>query len=152
MPSEPGDFAPSNGLRLWYRDEGNPSGETILLIMGLGSQLIAWPQDFVDDLGGGGYRVIRFDNRDCGLSDKIVASPAVHDASGLAVAYTLSDMADDAVGLLDHLGIDRAHIVGASMGGMISQLVAINHGARVRSLCSIMSTTGNPLVGLPTWE
>lgn len=143
---EPGDHATCNGIRLWYRDEGPRTGEPILLIMGLGSQLIAWPQDFVDNLVGRGYRVVRFDNRDSGLSEKIVPSPE----QTFMPAYFLTDMARDAVGLLDHLNIDKAHVVGASMGGMIAQLVAINHTTRVRSLCSIMSTTGNRLVGLPT--
>lgn len=148
MSQEPGAYAPSNGIRLWYRDEGSAAGDPILLIMGLGSQLITWPQTFVDDLGDRGFRVIRFDNRDCGLSDKI--EPPVDPS--LMPAYLLRDMAADAVGLLDHLGIESAHVVGASMGGMIAQLVAINHPTRVRSLCSIMSTTGNRLVGMPTWE
>ncbi|WP_344169463.1 alpha/beta fold hydrolase [Pilimelia columellifera] len=148
MSQEPGNYAPANGIQLWYRDEGPQTGEPVLLIMGLGSQLIAWPEDFVTDLVGRGYRVIRFDNRDCGLSDKI-EPPAV---PTFRPAYFLTDMANDAIGLLDHLGIDRAHVVGASMGGMIAQLVAINHPTRVSSLCSIMSTTGNRLVGLPTQE
>ena len=143
---EPGDHATCNGIRLWYRDEGPRTGDPILLIMGLGSQLIAWPQDFVDNLVNRGHRVVRFDNRDCGLSEKIVPSTE----PTFMPAYFLTDMAKDAVGLLDHLNIDKAHVVGASMGGMIAQLVAINDPARVRSLCSIMSTTGNRLVGLPT--
>lgn len=146
MVQEPGDYAPTNGIRLWYRDEGSRTGDPILLIMGLSSQLIAWPQAFVDNLVDRGYRVIRFDNRDCGLSDKIEESPA----GSLLPAYYLRDMADDTVGLLDHLGIQSAHIVGASMGGMIAQLVAINHEPRVRSLCSIMSTTGDRTVGWAT--
>ncbi|SDD35229.1 alpha/beta fold hydrolase [Actinokineospora iranica] len=149
MPEEPGAYATANGIRLWYRDEGDPDGEPLLLIMGLNSQLIAWPDDFVAALGDRGYRVIRFDNRDSGLSDKIESTAA--DAEPLAPAYYLRDMADDAVGLLDYLDIDQAHVVGASMGGMIAQLVAVNHADRVRSLCSIMSTTGAPLVGLPTF-
>lgn len=151
MPGEPGAFATCNNIQIWYRDEGPETGEPILLIMGLGSQLIAWPQDFVDDLTGRGYRVIRFDNRDSGLSDKIEpAAPAGEPT--LNAAYQLTDMAADTVGLLDHLGIERAHIVGASMGGMIAQTLAIHHPERVRTLCSIMSTTGAPFVGLPTLE
>jgi pimeloyl-ACP methyl ester carboxylesterase len=155
MPTEPGAYAPSNGIRLWYRDEGDRTGEPILLIMGLGSQLIAWPQAIVDDLVGRNYRVIRFDNRDCGLSEKLDGVPdnafvAGHDPK--AAAYQLTDLALDTVGLLDHLGVRDAHVVGASMGGMIAQLVAIDHPQRVRTLCSIMSTTGAPFVGLPTLE
>jgi pimeloyl-ACP methyl ester carboxylesterase len=148
MPEEPGAYAPTNGIRLWYRDEGDPAGEPLLLIMGLNAQLIHWPDEIVTALGQRGYRVIRFDNRDSGLSDKIAATT---DPGG-GPAYHLVDMAADAVGLLDHLGIDKAHVVGASMGGMIAQLVAIHHPDRVASLCSIMSTTGNPLVGHPTFE
>lgn len=147
MPNEPGAYAPTNGIRLWYRDEGNPDGEPLLLIMGLSAQLIAWPDDLVNGLGALGYRVIRFDNRDAGLSDKI----ETHD-DPLTPAYHLVDMAQDTVGLLDHLNIEQAHIVGASMGGMIAQLIAIHHAPRVRTLCSIMSTTGAALVGLPTPE
>src|SRR5262245_34716129 len=110
-PNEPGAYAKlDGGIELWYRDEGNPDGEPMLLIMGLGSQLIAWPEDFVKDLGKRGYRVIRFDNRDCGLSTKIVASISIP-------AYWLVDMAADAAGLLAYLEIDQAHVVGASMGG-----------------------------------
>jgi pimeloyl-ACP methyl ester carboxylesterase len=155
MSAEPGDYAPSNGMRLWYRKDGDLSGEPLLLIMGLGSQLIAWPQDLVDDLVGRGYLVIRFDNRDCGLSQKLdgVADNAfVVDKEPKAAAYQLTDLAADAVGILDHLHIEQAHIVGASMGGMIAQIVAIDHPKKVRSLCSIMSTTGAPFVGLPTLE
>ncbi|MFD1147309.1 alpha/beta fold hydrolase [Saccharothrix hoggarensis] len=147
MSTEPGEYALANGIRLWYRDEGKPGGEPLVLIMGLNSQLIFWPDEFVAALGDRGFRVIRFDNRDCGLSDKIKA-----DVDGRSPLYHLVDMADDTVGLMDHLGIANAHVVGASMGGMIAQLVAIHHPERVRTLCSIMSTTGNPAVGRPTFE
>ncbi|SHG96348.1 alpha/beta fold hydrolase [Streptoalloteichus hindustanus] len=150
MADEPGDYADANGIRLWYRDEGDPDGQPLLLVMGLNSQLIAWPEEIVTGLGERGYRVIRFDNRDCGLSEKIDTGTA--DAYPLARGYYLTDMAADAVGLLDHLGVQRAHVVGASMGGMIAQLVAIHHTDRVATLCSIMSTTGNRLVGNPTFE
>jgi len=141
--NEAGACAPSNGMHLWYRDEGNSDGEPMLLIMGLSSQLIAWPDDFVAALGEAGYRVIRFDNRDCGLSLKVDAPDGLFDPA----PYKLADMANDAAGLLDHLGIQEAHVVGASMGGMIAQYVAINHNQKVRSLCSIMSTTGALGVG-----
>jgi pimeloyl-ACP methyl ester carboxylesterase len=147
LSEESGDFAPANGIRLWYRDEGNPAGDPILLIMGLGSQLIAWPDDFVGTLTKQGFRVIRFDNRDSGLSEKIVPS-----GPAWLPPYLLRDMARDAAGLLDYLHIENAHVVGASMGGMIAQLVAIEHTSRVRSLCSIMSTTGDRSKGLPTKE
>ncbi|GHJ48258.1 alpha/beta hydrolase [Catellatospora sp. TT07R-123] len=152
MPGEPGAYATCNNIQIWFRDEGPETGEPILLIMGLGSQLIAWPQDFVDDLTGRGYRVIRFDNRDSGLSEKIESADAAGTDATLNAVYQLTDMAADTVGLLDHLGIDRAHIVGASMGGMIAQTIAIHHPERVRTLCSIMSTTGAPFIGLPTLE
>lgn len=125
-------------LKLCYRLEGDPSHPPVLMVMGLNSQLIYWPQPLVDALVGAGYRVIRFDNRDSGRTQWLANPP---------LAYNLANMAKDATRLLDHLGIDKAHVVGASMGGMISQRLAIDHPARVRSLCSIMSTTGNPEVG-----
>jgi pimeloyl-ACP methyl ester carboxylesterase len=155
MPVQLGDYATVNGIRIYFQDDGDPSGEPLLLIMGLSSQLIAWPQDFVDELGSRGFRVIRFDNRDCGLSDKIEGRPYDLLEAGQrakAAAYQLTDMADDSVGVLAHLGIQEAHIVGASMGGMIAQTIAIHHAEKVLSLCSIMSTTGAPFVGLPTLE
>ncbi|MEV0676091.1 alpha/beta fold hydrolase [Actinosynnema sp. NPDC050436] len=147
MPDEPGDYASANGIRLWYRDEGDPEGEPLLLIMGLNSQLVLWPEEVVQALGERGYRVVRFDNRDCGRSDKIAATTPPG-----GVAYHLVDLAADTVGLLDHLGLSRVHLVGASMGGMIAQLIAIHHPERAATLCSIMSTTGNPGVGGPTAE
>ena len=143
----------ANGLTFEYETYGDPAAPPLLLIMGLGAQLTLWPIELVEALVARGYRVIRYDNRDIGLSSKFTAAgvpdlPAVMMAlmSGKppALPYTLADMADDAAALLTALGIDQAHIVGASMGGMIAQLVAINHAGRVRSLTSIMSTTGNP--------
>jgi pimeloyl-ACP methyl ester carboxylesterase len=140
----------ANGIAIEYDERG--SGEPLLLIMGLGAQMTRWPEGFCDRLAGRGFRVIRFDNRDVGLSEKFdAAGPADMAAaltafvSGQAVpsAYTLDDMARDAVGVLDALGIDQAHIVGASMGGMIAQLVAADFPDRTLSLTSIMSTTGN---------
>lgn len=127
------------------------SGEPLVLIMGIGAQLIYWPDDFCAALAERGFSVIRFDNRDVGLSTKLEGrrAPPLQTmisrmAAGLPVAapYTLLDMADDVAGLLDHLGIDRAHVVGASMGGMIAQTFAIAHPHRVRSLTSIMSHPG----------
>ena len=125
-------------LNLCYRVEGAPSHPPVLMIMGLNSQLIYWPQPLVDTIVAAGYRVIRLDNRDSGRTEWVGSAP---------FAYTLGNMAKDATRLLDHLAIDKAHIVGASMGGMITQRLAIDHPARARSVCSIMSTTGNPEVG-----
>ena len=143
----------ANGVTLEYEAYGDTAHPPLLLIMGLGAQLTLWPIELVEALVARGYRVIRYDNRDIGLSSKFTGAgvpelPAVFMAlmSGKvpALPYTLADMADDAAALLTALGIDKAHIVGASMGGMIAQLVAINHPTRVLSLTSIMSTTGNP--------
>lgn len=132
-------FVELKDVKLCYRVEGDPSNPPVLLIMGLNSQLIHWPQRLVDQLKEK-YLVVRFDNRDSGLTRWRSGEPP-------ADGYRLVDMADDAIALLDHLKIDSAHIVGASMGGMISQRLAINYPARARSLCSIMSTTGNIWVG-----
>ena len=143
----------ANGVTLEYEAYGDPANPPLLLVMGLGAQLTLWPIELVEALVARGIYVIRYDNRDIGLSSKFTGAgvpelPAVFMAlmSGKvpALPYTLADMADDAAALLTALGIDKAHIVGASMGGMIAQLVAINHPARVLSLTSIMSTTGNP--------
>jgi len=143
----------ANGITLEYESFGSARRETILLIMGLGSQLTRWPLELCDTLVNRGYRVVRFDNRDVGLSTKMdhtgtpnLAGLAMKFMSGQALPahYSLEDMAQDTVGLLDALAIEKAHIVGASMGGMIAQIVAARHGERVLSLTSIMSTTGNP--------
>jgi pimeloyl-ACP methyl ester carboxylesterase len=149
----------ANGIDLHYETHGSSDDPALLLVMGLGAQMIAWDDGFVDALVDRGFFVVRFDNRDVGLSSKIEGSGNLMEAMAKAAAgqpieapYTLSDMAADAVGLLDHLGIDRAHVVGASMGGMIAQTIAIEHPARVRSLTSIMSTTGEPDVGQATPE
>ena len=132
-------FVEIEDVKLCYRVDGDPAHPPVLLIMGLNSQLIHWPQRLVDKLKEA-HRVIRFDNRDSGLTRWRTGEPP-------ADGYRLVDMADDAIQLLDHLGIDQAHIVGASMGGMIAQRLAINYPERARSLCSIMSTTGNIWVG-----
>jgi pimeloyl-ACP methyl ester carboxylesterase len=150
-------IAPSNGIELCYETFGAPADPTILLVMGLGSQMIHWPDDFCAALAGRGYQVVRFDNRDMGGSTRCDGghTPSVRAAIGggdVAVPYLLADMADDAVGLLDHLGVARAHVFGVSMGGMIAQTVAIRHPERVASLTSVMSTTGDPDVGTPTSE
>ncbi len=143
----------ANGLDLEYLSEGPDDGKPLLLIMGLAGQLTLWPQGLCDRLVDKGYRVIRYDARDCGLSQKMEDStpvdfPAIMGALAQGqkpdVPYSLDDMADDAVGLLDALGIDKAHVVGGSMGGMVAQLVAADHPERVLSLTSVMTTSGNP--------
>jgi len=144
--------ARANGIDIEYEAAGHAGAEPVLLIMGLGGQLTRWSSVFVDKLAARGLRVIRFDNRDVGLSAKLDTAglpdfPAMFKALAEGrkpdVPYVLDDMAADAVGLLDALGIERAHIVGASLGGMIAQLVAANYPQRTLSLTSIMSTTGN---------
>ncbi len=110
---------------------GEPGDPVMVLIMGMGFQLVHWPEGFCRRLAGEGFRVVRFDNRDAGRSTHLPGR-----------RYTLEDMADDTVGLLDALAVDSAHVVGASLGGMIAQVTAIRHPARVRSLASLMSTTG----------
>lgn len=140
-----------SGIRICYRTDGPLDGEPMVLVAGLGQQLTAWPQQLVDALVGDGYRVVRLDNRDAGRSTK-VGRPAPSKArlmSGRARpdAYILADMAGDVVGLIDHLGLDRVHLVGQSMGGMIAQTVAAQAPSRVLSLVSIYSTTGDHKVG-----
>jgi len=147
------DTITANGISIHYEDHGDPAAPPVLLIMGFGAQLTLWPIELVQALTAQGFRVIRYDNRDIGLSHKLdgVKAPGpvkltLMGKLGLRprVPYTLSDMADDGAGLLDALGIDRAHIVGASMGGMIAQRFAHRHPQRTASLTSIFSTTGNP--------
>lgn len=135
-----------------YEVHGDADAPVVLLIMGLAAQLIHWPDGLIDALTGRGFQVVRFDNRDAGLSTHMTGAPIPDFPATMAgdlnsVSYTLSDMAADAVGLLDALGVDAAHVVGASMGGAIAQMVAIEHPQRVRSLTSMMFTTGNPGVG-----
>ena len=143
----------ANGLTLECEDFGDKDDPAILLIMGLGAQLTLWPIELVEALVAGGFRVIRYDNRDIGLSQKFdgasfpgIARQVLMGKIGLKpkVPYTLAHMADDAAGVLDALGIAKAHIVGASMGGMIAQHVAARHPDRCLSLTTIFSTTGNP--------
>jgi pimeloyl-ACP methyl ester carboxylesterase len=143
----------ANGISIEYETFGDPAKPALALIMGLGAQMIFWQEDFCRQLMERGFHVVRFDNRDCGLSRHFqelgipdVGAAMTASLSGEPVPappYTLRDMAADVIGLLDALGIERAHVVGASMGGMIAQTVAIEHPARVRSMTSIMSTTGN---------
>ena len=146
----------TNGVELEYETFGAAHAPPVLLIMGLGAQMILWDEEFCEAIVQRGYRVIRFDNRDVGHSTKLEHAGLPNVATALAAvaqgrppsaAYTLHDMADDTAGLLGALGIDAAHVVGASMGGMIGQTLAIRHPKRVRTLTSIMSTTGDP--GLP---
>lgn len=153
-------IAPSNGIEIAYETHGDPGDEPLLLVMGLGTQLLGWPIELVDALVDRGFFVVRYDNRDVGLSTKIDAGGgdfltqfmAAAQGEPIEVAYRLTDMAADGIGLLDHLGVESAHVVGASMGGMIAQTMAIEHPSRVRTLTSIMSTTGDPDVGQPTPE
>ena len=148
--------AQANGITIAYEASGNPLDPAVLLVMGLGMQLVAWPQDLVDGLVEQGYYVIRHDNRDIGLSSKFeqfkrpnLTLAYLKSLVGWkqSPAYTLNDMADDALGLLDALGIASAHVVGVSMGGMIAQIFAARFGKRTLSLTSIMSSSGRR--GLP---
>ena len=143
---------PNTGIEIFYEEQGASDAPVILLVMGLGAQLTLWPDELVAALAGEGFRVIRYDNRDIGLSQKMEGTRAPSLAVQVLrkkigfpakVPYTLRDMADDGIGLLDALGIARAHVVGASMGGMIVQLMAIHHAGRLMSMTSIMSTTGS---------
>jgi len=153
--------ARANGIEIEYDEFGAKTASAMLLIMGLGAQMILWREDFCEQLAKRGYRIIRFDNRDVGKSttfahlgmpDVIAATTASLMRQPINAPYLLRDMAADAVGLLDALGIDRAHVVGASMGGMIAQTLAIEFPERVRSLTSIMSTTGDPTLPPPKPE
>ena len=146
----------ATGMELEYDTFGSPPDPTLLLVMGFTAQMIQWDEAFCQALADTGLHVVRYDNRDCGLSTKL-DGVAVDTGAVMAVAlsggelpevpYTLSDMAADGMGLLDHLGVDRAHVMGASMGGMIVQMMAIEYPARVLSMVSVMSTTGDPTVG-----
>ena len=145
-------LADVKGLKIAYDMRGPSGAPAVVLIMGLGTQMIAWSDPFCDALAASGYRVVRFDNRDVGLSSKFDRAPAVNmkwaftkALLGLKVQgpYSLDDMAADALGLMDVLGLDKAHIVGASMGGMIAQIIAAKYPQRTRSLVSIMSSSGD---------
>jgi pimeloyl-ACP methyl ester carboxylesterase len=150
-------MAPANGIELAYQEMGEPDGEPLVLVMGLATQMLAWDEGFCGMLVERGFRVVRFDNRDIGRSTKIDSAgvPSRIDMmSGrrASAPYFLRDMAGDTIGLMDHLGIESAHVAGASMGGMIVQTMSIEHAERVRSMVSIMSTTGSRWTGMPSWK
>jgi pimeloyl-ACP methyl ester carboxylesterase len=161
LAHQPPQIARANGIDICYEIFGDPNAEPMLLIMGLGAQMIHWDDEFCRQLAARGFRVIRFDNRDIGKSSKMSGGKRLTAVEmlklrflkiPLAAPYKLLDMAKDTIGLMDVLGIKSAHLVGASMGGMIAQEIAISFPERVRSLTSIMSTTGNPKVPPPTRE
>ncbi len=148
-------LAPANGIELAYQEMGDADGEPLLLVMGMATQMIAWNEDFCGILVERGFRVVRFDNRDTGRSTKIESAGVPKRLDMMigrraSAPYLLRDMAADMMGLMDHLGIDSAHLVGASMGGMIAQTAAIEHPERVRSMVSIMSNTGSRWTGMPS--
>jgi pimeloyl-ACP methyl ester carboxylesterase len=161
LAHQPPQIARANGIDLCYEIFGDPNAEPMLLIMGLGAQMIHWDDDFCRGLAARGFRVIRFDNRDIGKSSRLTGGKRLTAVELLklrflnmpvAAPYTLNDMAADVIGLMDALHVKSAHLVGASMGGMIAQEIAIAFPQRVRSLTSIMSTTGNPKLPQPTRE
>jgi pimeloyl-ACP methyl ester carboxylesterase len=148
-------IASANGIELCYQEMGDADGEPLLLVMGLATQMLAWDEGFCGLLVDRGFRVIRFDNRDIGRSTKIESAGVPRRADMMvgrraSAPYLLRDMAADTFGLMDHLDIESAHIVGASMGGMIVQTMAIEQPERVRSLVSIMSNTGSRWTGMPS--
>jgi pimeloyl-ACP methyl ester carboxylesterase len=147
-------IAARTGMDIWYETFGDSADPPLLLVMGLGGQAISWPDEFCQGFVDRGFFVIRFDNRDVGLSGRASGTPdpfavmaAAAQGERVDAPYLLTDMADDAFALLDALGIGAAHVAGASMGGMIAQTMAITHPERVLTLTSIMSTTGQPDVG-----
>lgn len=158
MAESPPRFADvGNGITLCYETFGDPAAPAMLLIGGMGSQMIDWHPDLCLQLAARGFHVIRFDNRDSGLSTHIDQPPRAREVLGTIsaggeadVPYHLWDMAADTAGLLDHLDIHQAHVVGMSLGGMVAQELAIRYGDRLATLTSIMSMTGDPDVGLPT--
>jgi pimeloyl-ACP methyl ester carboxylesterase len=143
-----------DGVELCFETFGDPEAPAMLLTMGLATQMLGWHEDFCEELAGRGFHVIRFDNRDCGRSQRMDGSvPSIVQLlrrDRRAASYTLEDMAGDGVGLLDHLGIEAAHVMGASMGGMIAQTMAARHPDRVLSLVSMMSNTGAFWSGQPS--
>jgi pimeloyl-ACP methyl ester carboxylesterase len=161
MPQTTFTSSDQRTITLEYDTFGDPEHPTLLLIMGYTAQMVQWEEDFCRLFVEHDFHVVRFDNRDCGLSTRLdgvavdvdkVITAALLEEPVPPVPYTLSDMANDARCLLDHLGIDAAHVLGASMGGMIAQTMAIDHPSRVRSLISVMSQPGDPAVGQPEPE
>jgi pimeloyl-ACP methyl ester carboxylesterase len=149
--------AQANGVELEYEVVGDPAARPLLLVQGLGAQLVSVEEAFCAELAARGFMVVRFDNRDVGLSTRLDGAgepdfAAVWEGDRSSLAYALEDMADDAAGLLDAVGVPGAHVVGISLGGMIAQLLAIRHPGKVRSLASVMSTTGDRQVGQPSAE
>jgi pimeloyl-ACP methyl ester carboxylesterase len=147
--------AHANGIDIEYITEGDPADPPLFLVMGLGAQLITWPQGFLDGLRTRGYFIIRFDNRDSGLSTKFAGEPDLGSllaGDPSSAIYFIEDMADDAAALLGELEIERCHVLGASMGGMITQALVIRRPELFATACSVMSTTGDPAVGAPTGE
>ena len=161
VPYQPEQRAKTNGIELCYDSFGAPDAPPLLLIMGLGAQMIMWDDAFCEQIAQRGFRVIRFDNRDIGKSTRMSGGESITLATlieaqmtgkKIEAPYLLSDMAKDVAGLMDALGIKAAHVVGASMGGMIAQTLALNAPERVLSLTSIMSSTGEPGLPPPTPE
>jgi pimeloyl-ACP methyl ester carboxylesterase len=145
-------YAAANGLKIAYETFGSAGDPPVLLIMGLGTQMIAWPDEMCEQIAGRGFYLIRYDNRDIGLSTHLDDAPVPSMRDILLrrrPPYKVSDMASDGVALLDELGINSAHVVGASMGGFIAQIIAGKHPRRVRSLTLIMTSTGSRRVGHP---
>jgi pimeloyl-ACP methyl ester carboxylesterase len=161
VPYQPPQLARANGIEICYDVFGSADAEPLFLIMGLSAQMVLWDDEFCRELAAHGFRVVRFDNRDIGHSTKLSGGKRITPIDILkmrffgilpSATYTLRDMANDTVGLMDALGIRSAHVVGASMGGAIAQEIAINFPDRIRSLTSIMSTTGNPKLPQPKRE
>ncbi len=146
----------ANGIEIAYDEFGDPGGKPLILVMGLGMQMIAWDERFCAMLAERGYRVIRFDNRDAGHSTKFERDGVPRRAAMIFGAgrppYLLSDMAADTIGLMDQIGVERAHVAGVSMGGMIVQELAIRHPDRILSMASMMSTTGSRWLRWPKWK
>ncbi|MCA6121156.1 alpha/beta fold hydrolase [Bradyrhizobium sp. WSM 1704] len=159
LAHQPPQIVKANGIDICYEIFGDANAEPLLLIMGLGAQMVLWDDEFCEQLAARGFRVIRFDNRDIGKSGRLSGGGPLRPLEllklrflriPLAAPYKLSDMAQDTIGLMKALGIQSAHVVGASMGGMIAQEIAISYPQAVRSLTSIMSTTGNPKLPGPS--
>ena len=152
MSTPPVQLARANGIEIAYETFGDPSDPALVMVMGLGTQMVAWPEEMCESLAAAGLYVVRFDNRDVGASTHLHDQPPPT-LSDLVLRrrppYTMDDMADDVAGLLDSLGLDAVHLVGASMGGFIAQTVALRYPARVRTLTLMMTSSGSRLVGQP---